>query len=300
MPPFDLKLLLYLSVIAEEGSFSRAAEKLRIAQPWLSRQIRKLEAQLGFAVLTRTTRSVSLTDKGARLFEAFKPAAQHLEAVFALAQSLRAEADPAVRLGVAPYALVVEARTDLCDQFLAAKPGSRLEVSIGRGQQLLDDLRRGAIDAACMLAPAGALAKDLSSLTLCNGGVDIVVPVNDPLAAKRTIHLEDIRTRRMAAFSRESSPEAFDLVFGPFSAAGIQIVEMSDYGFYRRLAERRLVTALPAWQPSPVGGVARRPYVGQHPSPCLQLVRRTVSSNRELERLWRQAEQQTAGTEVTK
>lgn len=56
----DLRLTLYFAAVAEEGSFTRAAERLRIAQPWLSTQIRKLQDQLGFALFARTTRRVPL------------------------------------------------------------------------------------------------------------------------------------------------------------------------------------------------------------------------------------------------
>src|SRR5919201_5325191 len=65
----DLARLKSLVVLAEEGHFTRAAERLHIAQPALSQQIRKLESEVGLALVDRTTRRVSITEAGGLLVD---------------------------------------------------------------------------------------------------------------------------------------------------------------------------------------------------------------------------------------
>lgn len=77
----ETRQLQYFATVAEERHFGKAAEKLNLAQPYLSQQIRKLERQLGTTLLNRTTRTVSLTAAGSHLLEEARRVLSELDAL---------------------------------------------------------------------------------------------------------------------------------------------------------------------------------------------------------------------------
>src|SRR2546422_8485592 len=78
-PRVDLRHLRYFQAVAEELSFSKAARRLRVAQPALSRAVKELEEKLGVALLARTRRSVTLLPAGAVLLSESALLLQRLE-----------------------------------------------------------------------------------------------------------------------------------------------------------------------------------------------------------------------------
>ena len=69
----DIRLLRYFSVVAEENNMSRAAQRLFMSQPPLSRHIRQLEERLGMTLFVRHTRGLTLTEDGLRVLEIVRP-----------------------------------------------------------------------------------------------------------------------------------------------------------------------------------------------------------------------------------
>jgi len=69
----DIRLLRYFVVVAEENNMSRAAQRLFMSQPPLSRHIRQLEVRLGVTLFTRHSRGLSLTEDGLRVLEMVRP-----------------------------------------------------------------------------------------------------------------------------------------------------------------------------------------------------------------------------------
>lgn len=100
---FDLKSVRCFVLLVEEGSFSRAAERMAITQPSFSNQIRKLENQLGTPLFVRSTRQVSLTETGSALLE---PARRLIAEASAFANEMAARAprlSPVVTIGAPLY-----------------------------------------------------------------------------------------------------------------------------------------------------------------------------------------------------
>jgi DNA-binding transcriptional LysR family regulator len=91
----ELRHLKYFVVVAEEGHFTRAAERLGMAQPPLSQQVQKLEREIGAQLFHRLTRGVELTDAGRVLYEDARRIVSDVELAKSRAQSAQPAGKPA-------------------------------------------------------------------------------------------------------------------------------------------------------------------------------------------------------------
>jgi DNA-binding transcriptional LysR family regulator len=159
----ELRHLRYFVAIAEERSFTRAAERLWIAQPGLSTQIRRLEAELGVTLFERHTRGVDLTDAGRVLLERARAALAAAELARSTGEDLGAGLVGTVRLGIAketPAALV----PSLLTSFGRERPEVEVTVFESYAGTLVRDLRDGRLDG--LIAPSAFASADLGSLRL--------------------------------------------------------------------------------------------------------------------------------------
>ncbi|MBW6440268.1 LysR family transcriptional regulator [Actinoplanes hulinensis] len=185
----EIRELRYFVTVAEELHFSRAAERLGIAQPPLSRAIQQLERRLGVTLLERNRRGVTLTDAGQVLLD---DARAILDATAAAALRTRRAASSTNRL-----TLVTKAGTnhELLRRLLdahAGEPGAAdIEVLLcGMGEQARM-LRDGRADAALMQRPFDALAGFDTEDLLTERQV-VIVPAGHPLARRTSLTRADI------------------------------------------------------------------------------------------------------------
>src|SRR3954462_7607445 len=101
----ELRHLRYFVAVAEELHFSRAAERLHVAQPAVSEQVRKLEEELGVRLLNRTKRTVSLTDAGAALLVEAHRVLQQAEMARLATRDVRNRLANRLRIGYTPASL---------------------------------------------------------------------------------------------------------------------------------------------------------------------------------------------------
>jgi DNA-binding transcriptional LysR family regulator len=159
----ELRHLRYFVAIAEERSFTRAAERLWVAQPGLSTQIRRLEAELGVQLFERHTRGVDVTAAGELFLERARLTLAAADAAGATGRDLQAGASGTLRLGIATEARCRQAPL-LLQRFASERAGVELTVLEAYGGTLWRDLREGRLDG--LLAPTGFGAVDLRSLQL--------------------------------------------------------------------------------------------------------------------------------------
>lgn len=188
----ETRELRYFVAVAEERHFGRAAERLGIAQPPLSRAIAQLERRLGVRLFDRTTREVALTDAGAVLLAEGRAA---LAAVEAAERRVRRAAHPGPGLVlVAKAGASEELLAKLLDAY-AAEPGA-VEVAVelcGPGQQERL-LRDGRADVALLHRPFDATA-GFDTEDLATEGQSLFVPAGHPLSTRgelRSAELVDV------------------------------------------------------------------------------------------------------------
>lgn len=128
----NLNNLLAFITVAREGSFTRAAAQLGVSQSAISHTVTALEKQLGIRLLTRSTRSVSTTEAGERLFHTLSPHFDEIEAGLTALSELRDKPAGTVRITTAENAVNIVLWPKLKD-FLPEYPDIKVEISIDYG-----------------------------------------------------------------------------------------------------------------------------------------------------------------------
>ncbi|WP_415830125.1 LysR family transcriptional regulator, partial [Kibdelosporangium persicum] len=189
----EARQLRYFVAVAEELHFGRAAERLGMAQPPLSRAIRELEGQLGVPLLERTTRQVSLTPAGTVFLRDARIA---LDAITAAARRARHAGQPKPTLRVA---LKADYDAGLLPRVLATyqREEASLPVEIlmgGRGEQV-PALHDGRADVALLPAPFDD--RGLDHEPLLTEARLVALAATDPLVARPSLCLADLAGREL-------------------------------------------------------------------------------------------------------
>lgn len=132
MAKHDFNDLLWFLAVAKERSFTKAAAKLGIAQSTLSHTIKRLETAMGIRLLTRTTRSVGVTEAGARLQQSMAPRGAEIEADIADLMALRDKPSGIIKITLSDHALQSVVWPKL-KPILKRYPDIKVELSLDSG-----------------------------------------------------------------------------------------------------------------------------------------------------------------------
>jgi DNA-binding transcriptional LysR family regulator len=200
MNDLEVRQLRYFVAVAEELHFGRAAGRLGMAQPPLSRAIRDLERQLGVTLLERTTRQVRLTAAGEVLLRDARAA---LEAVTAAARRAQEAGSPSPRLRVALKADVDGGLLpQILDAYAADDAALPPELVLGGFGEQPQALRDGLADVGLLLCPFDD--RGLDSEPLLTEPVLVALAAADPLAARTRLGLADLAGRTLPGGSPAS------------------------------------------------------------------------------------------------
>ncbi len=187
----ELRQLAYFDAVVRHGGFTRAAEHLHVAQPAVSAQIRRLEAELGVELLARTTRRVALTHAGELLWARARRVLDELDAARADLNQLADVLRGRVRIG-AIQALDPFDLPGALAEFHTRYPGVELVLRSGRLQRLLAGLDAEDLDLALGPIPA-ELPDRFSAQRLFSEELVIVTAPGHPAARRRTVSLAALR-----------------------------------------------------------------------------------------------------------
>jgi DNA-binding transcriptional LysR family regulator len=189
MSELETRQLRYFVAVAEELNFGRAAKRLGMAQPPLSRAIRQLEHQLGVRLFTRDTHQVSLTPAGHGLLDDARTA---LDAVSAAARRAQHAAEPAAKLRLALKADIDGGLLPrILDEYARDEAALPVELVLGRIGEQAETVRDGRADAALLLNPFDQ--RGLDSEQLITEPFMLAMASDDPLAARTTLRLADLK-----------------------------------------------------------------------------------------------------------
>ncbi len=240
----ELRQLRYLVALADEQSFTRAAEREHIAQPALSQQIQKLEQELGLPLVERTTRRVSITDAGNLLVARARRVLTELE-------SARQELDR-VR-GIQTGHVVVGAMntmgpvdiTRVIAEFHDRHPQIEMTVRENNSDELAELLRVDALDLAFLSVTERVESHGLALQQILMEELVVVLPEGHPLADRDVIRMVELSREDFISY-REGA-RLRELLVGAAHEVGFEpriVLESNESRRIRRLVGRGLGVAI--------------------------------------------------------
>ena len=202
----ELRHLRYFVAVAEAENVTRAALKLHVSQPALSRQICDLEDELGFALLERGAKSVRLTDAGRTFQAGARAVLQRVEEAVKTARAVATGGREELHVGCAP-SLTVRLLPPALRAFQAGSPNVRVLLHDLSTEEMLAQLRSGALQIAFLVRPGRAMLRGLSFVELRRDTLCLAVAPKHPLARRRTVRLADFAREPLIAYSRKEYPE---------------------------------------------------------------------------------------------
>ena len=214
----ELRRLRYFVAVAEELHFRRAAERLHIAQPALSQQVRKLEVELGVDLLNRTRRGVSLTSAGSVFLDEARRVLRQAEDAARAARDARSGTAGRLRIGLLADAVPAQIGGGIV-RFSARFPGVEVCPETMPARRAIEDVRAGRLDIAVtgLPAPVGGLVVT----SVCEDGTVAAVADRHPLSGRASISFPQLEDIPLLLLPRAVNPAFFDGVIAACRAAGI-------------------------------------------------------------------------------
>lgn len=246
MPSVELRQFRYFVAVAEERHFGRAAARLRIAQPGLSQQIKRLERSVGAQLLVRGPRGVELTEPGQAFLDQARLTLDFADRAVASVHLAERGKKYLLRVG-APALAVPPVAEAVLQEFGARFPDVEVEIHPAFHPQLIEELSTHALDAAIVLSPFKVVDPAPRFMPLGTLELVVVVPVGHRLAGLERVPRSELLTEPFLDWPRRVNPELIDHVHALLFETGehprsVPISELDEARRFALVAQGRGIT----------------------------------------------------------
>jgi DNA-binding transcriptional LysR family regulator len=213
----ELRHLRYFVAVAEAENVSRAALKLHVSQPGVSRQIRDLEEEIGIQLLERSAKSVRLTAAGAVFLAEVRAVLGRVSEAVDKARAAAGGETGEIHIGYAP-SLTVRLLPPALRKFQEQFPNVHASLHDLSTEEMLTQLREGKLQVALTVRPTAKLLRGFRFEELARYAMRVAVSPKHALAQARTLSLAQIASEPLIAYSRKDYPEyhtMLDRLFAP-------------------------------------------------------------------------------------
>jgi DNA-binding transcriptional LysR family regulator len=197
----ELRHLRYFIAVAEAANFTKAAAKLRVAQPALSRQVMDLEEEIGVDLMKRSPRGVTLTAEGKLLLEEAKRIISAAEEAVTKVQSLARGEYGELHIGYGPSPSI-ELLPPAMLAFKKASPKVDVLLHDLSGDEMLHGLREGSLELCVMSEPLEETTAGIEFHSLKQYPICVAMSPQHPLARKKSLTLAEASAEGLVAFRK--------------------------------------------------------------------------------------------------
>ncbi len=213
----ELRQLRYFIAVAETLHFGRAAQRLHLAQPALSRQVSALERELGAVLLSRNTHGVALTEAGTAFLVEARKAVDQVEVAVKVAKAAAAAKTGHLEIG-SPETHGLTTR--LLRAFNARYPDVKTRLHVMTSGPLVQRLREHTLDVGVVYLPVNGA--EIQYELIHEEPYLLALPAASPLAGLAEVPLKALSGLPLLMFEREANPAAYDYIMDTCTEAGLR------------------------------------------------------------------------------
>src|ERR1700694_2609790 len=205
----ELRQLRYFMAVGEEQHYGRAARRLRVAQPALSRQIQDLEEEIGFELFERLPRGVKLSAAGKLFLEDVRRLLQEVNEAVVRAGRVASGRSGTLRVGFTENASWRGVVPDSFRRFRELQPDAELELQPAGSLEQLEAVRSGRLDAGFVFNMPKT-DPELELLPVAVQHIELAALKGHPLTQLKKLRLRDLAEATFVWFPRRESPVLYD------------------------------------------------------------------------------------------